>query len=358
MSDRRKRAEALAAQIDAPAPESENTPPPEAPPAAAASESPPAPSDAPPQAAPPEAPPAGATPAEVVDWRARYENESKTWSAREQELKRQNEGILRDLQETRLRQRILREQGGVTPSAAPGAPPAAPQRIPVEFDAEGNAFVKPEVLSRFIPQQDNRETLALRREIRQTRVVAENPTVYAPVEQELGAAYQMLDTMVRRKQAERDAIGLFSPIRSGDEAVEFIEQHVAAEFRAMYPDLAPDKDALRDLVEFGANPGIEEATLRRAFKRVVDRRAPAAAGNGHDPAAPPPRPVDPNRPRPHGERGGKSPAPVLSSHEREIEELMERDFLTLTPKERERFRFLRRQIDAKSRERDEQGRFQ
>ena len=359
MSDRRKRAEAIAASLSTETAE-ESTAEAAAPAteAEAAAEAAPA---ADPEKGPKLEGDAAAAPDET-DYKAKYEAESKVWSAKEQEWNRAREGLIRDLQETRMRRKIAQEQAAAAqpqPSAQPGAP--ADSRIPIEWNEKGEAYVKPDVLARFLPQPDTswQEHVArVERENRSLRVIAENPSLYGPMESEVAGAFQTLDLMVRRKQAERDALGLFSPLSTPDEAVAFIEDHVASEWRTLYPDLAPDKDALRDLLNYAANPRSGVAEMRKLFQGLAARRAPAGAANGHAAAAEPTAPVPSDRPRPHGERGGKAPAPVKSSVERERDELMQKDFLSYTPEERARLRELNRRLNARDRERDEQGRFQ
>jgi hypothetical protein len=214
----------------------------------------------------------------------------------------------------------------------------------VRWNEKGEAYIPEEAVRPSQWEIDARlraETAPMRAEINRLHVIAENPTEYRPLFDEMAQAFSQFNSMVEWEQRTRG----MEPFESMDEALHFIEMSgLQKAFAERYPHIAPDRDSLRDFILAGG--GGDRAIMSRVAKGVLSRKKPAPPVQAVAAPAPPVVQLDPNKPRPHGDRGGKAPPAAGNSLEREFSELTdkmaEQGAWSLNEKETERMKFLTR----------------
>lgn len=305
----------------------------------------------------PEAAPADSgTPAAAVeiDYKAKFEEGERTMAAKEQEWLRQREGLTRAVIEKRRADRAARDAAPAL--TQPQAQAAAQQGIPVRWTDKGEAFVDEAAIAKLRISDDEIErrieagVAAAMEPQRQAQmrnvVVGEDPTRLGPMLAELGFAHRNLNSMVIFKQKEMN----YEQFSSADDAADFVEfSGLGTQFRAQFPHIAATEAELREFVKtgFSADPG----AVRSILKRAADRKSPQAAGSPKVAFDPPPMALDPNKPRPHADRGGKAPPASGNSLERELDEITEKvatkGAWTISDQERERMNWLTKTLSKK-----------
>ena len=259
--------------------------------------------------------------AELAAVLAEREKERLDWQ-------KQREGMVSALSG---RRRERREAAQQSPLSQAQQTTAQSQGIALKWNEKGEAFIDAASMAQFrVPEEEIERRIESRvrehlepieRERLRSAVVSEDPGRLTPILGELDFAYRHLDSMVQFKQHEMGS----DPFKSIEEAVSFIEYSgVADKFRAQYPHIAPDANSVREFMLSALRPNAE--SLRSFVKMVADRKNPAAPRQEARPQGfePPPSVLDPNKPRPHAERGGKAPAHEGNSMERELADLIEK----------------------------------
>lgn len=311
--------------------------------------------DAPAEPAPESAPAPEASPAEVApevaaepapdttDYKAEFERLKAEASAREQEWQKQREGMVAALAGKR---RERREASAQQPLTQAQQTTAQTQGIPLKWNEKGEAFIDPaqfrvsdDEIERRIEARVREKLEPIEQERLRSAIVSEDPARLTPILGEIDFSYRYLDSLVQFKQQEMGS----EPFHGIDDAVNFIEfSGVGDKFRSQYPHIAPDRASLIEFLTASNRPTAEG--VRAFVKKVAERKSPPPTPRAAAAFEPPPNPLDPSKPRPHADRGGKAPPNEGNSMERELNDLTEKaskqGAYSLTDTERDRLGWL------------------